>query len=136
MVVDVGAARRRLAAARVGHLATVTAASRAHLVPCCFALRADTVYSPIDAKPKSTLALRRLQNIQSNGAASLLVDHYEEDWDALWWVRVDGKGRTVEEADERNEAIDLLRAKYEQYRSISIPGPVLALDIEHSRMWP
>jgi hypothetical protein len=51
-------------------------------------------------------------------------------------VRVDGKGRTVEEAGERNEAIDLLRAKYEQYRSISIPGPVLALDIEHWRMWP
>jgi PPOX class probable F420-dependent enzyme len=136
VVVDVGTARRRLATARVGHLATVTAANRAHVVPCCFVLLADTVYSPIDAKPKSTLALRRLQNIESNGAASLLVDHYEEDWDRLWWVRVDGNGRTVEEAVERDEAIDLLRAKYEQYGSISIPGPVLAIDIEHWRMWP
>ena len=133
---DVGEARRRLAAARVGHLATVTVANRAHVVPCCFVLLADTVYSPVDAKPKSTLALRRLENIESNGAASLLVDHYEEDWDTLWWVRVDGTGRTVEEAVERDEAIDLLRAKYEQYRAVSIPGPVLAIDIEHWRTWP
>jgi PPOX class probable F420-dependent enzyme len=134
--VDARTARRRLASARVGRLATVTAANRAHVVPCCFVLVADTVYSAIDAKPKSTLALRRLQNIESNGAASLLVDRYDEDWDRLWWVRVDGEGRTVETSVERDAAIDLLRAKYEQYRSVSIPGPVLAIDIEHWRRWP
>lgn len=136
MVVDIGTARRLLASGRVGHLATVTAANRAHVVPCCFVLRGDTVYSAIDAKPKSTLALRRLQNIECNGTASLLVDHYDEDWDTLWWVRVDGNGRTVDVTVERDEAISLLRAKYGQYRSISIPGPVLAIDIEHWRMWP
>ena len=133
---DARTARRRLASARVGRLATVTAANRAHVVPCCFVLVADTVYSAIDAKPKSTLALRRLQNIESNGAASLLVDRYDEDWDRLWWVRVDGEGRTVATSVERDAAIDHLRAKYEQYRSVSVPGPVLAIDIEHWRMWP
>ena len=64
-------------------------------------LDSDTVYSAIDAKPKSTLDLRRLQNIRSNGAASLLVDHYEEDWTNLWWVRVDGTATTVDEGVER-----------------------------------
>jgi PPOX class probable F420-dependent enzyme len=125
-----------LASARVGHLATVTPANRAHLVPCCFVLDADTVYSAIDAKPKSTLMLRRLQNIESNSAASLLVDHYGEDWDTLWWVRVDGNGRIVDDTAERDVAIDLLVAKYEQYRALPVPGPVLAIDIDTWRTWP
>jgi PPOX class probable F420-dependent enzyme len=129
-------ARARLTSARVGHLATVTPANRAHLVPCCFVLNADTVYSAIDAKPKSTLVLRRLQNIESNGAASLLVDHYDEDWDTLWWVRVDGNGRIVERTVESDLAIALLVAKYEQYGSLPLPGPVLAIDIDTWRTWP
>jgi PPOX class probable F420-dependent enzyme len=99
-------------------------------------LNADTVYSAIDAKPKSTLRLRRLQNIESNSAASLLVDHYDEDWDTLWWVRVDGNGRIVDEGAERDVAIDLLAAKYAQYRALPVPGPVLAIDIDTWRTWP
>jgi PPOX class probable F420-dependent enzyme len=99
-------------------------------------LETDTLYSAIDAKPKTTFNLRRLQNISSNGAASLLVDHYEEDWTKLWWVRVDGMGRTVDDNVERQRAIDLLAAKYEQYRDTPPPGPVLAIAIERWRMWP
>jgi PPOX class probable F420-dependent enzyme len=134
--VDARTARRRLTSARVGYLATVTAASRPHLVPCCFAIHGDTLYSAIDAKPKSTLDLRRLQNIRSNTAASLLVDHYDEDWATLWWVRVDGNGRTADDSAERRRAIDLLAIKYEHYRSMPPPGPVLAIDISGWRMWP
>jgi PPOX class probable F420-dependent enzyme len=134
--VDVANARSRFASARVGHLATVTAANRAHVVPCCFVLNADTAYSAIDAKPKSTLVLRRLQNIESNGAASLLVDHYDEDWGTLWWVRVDGSGRILDRGEERDLATDLLVAKYEQYRSLPLVGPVLAIDIDTWRTWP
>ncbi|HEY5025028.1 MAG TPA: TIGR03668 family PPOX class F420-dependent oxidoreductase [Acidimicrobiales bacterium] len=133
---DARTARRRLTSARVGHLATVTPVGRAHLVPCCFALDEHTVYTAIDAKPKSTLALQRLQNIRSNGAASLLVDHYEEDWTTLWWVRVDGPGRIVDENLERHQALGLLAAKYEQYRRTPPPGPVLAIDVDRWRMWP
>ena len=134
--VDARTARVRLDTARVGHLATVTPAHHPHLVPCCFVLKADTVYSAIDAKPKSTLRLRRLQNIESNSAISLLVDHYDEDWDTLWWVRVDGNGRIVDKTAERALAIDLLVAKYAQYRALPVPGPVLAIDIESWRTWP
>jgi PPOX class probable F420-dependent enzyme len=105
------------------------------VVPCCFVLDSDTLYSAVDAKPKTTLALQRLENIRSNSAVSLLVDHYEEDWTRLWWVRVDGTA-TVAEETERQVAIELLAAKYEQYRSSPPPGPVVAIAIHHWRMWP
>ena len=129
-------ARQRVATARVGHLATVTSDNRPHLVPCCFVLDGDIVYSAIDAKPKSSRNLRRLQNLMLNSAASLLVDHYEEDWTKLWWVRVDGDGRTVDDDPERGRALDLLRAKYAQYEHAPPPGPVLAIEIGTWRMWP
>jgi PPOX class probable F420-dependent enzyme len=128
--------RTRVAGARVGRLATVTDEGRPHLVPCCFALVGDTVYSAVDAKPKSTLALRRLANVRATGHASLLVDHYDDDWSALWWVRVDGAGRVVESGPERDTALAALATKYEQYRRTPPPGPVVALDITRWRAWP
>jgi PPOX class probable F420-dependent enzyme len=99
-------------------------------------LDAQTVYWAVDAKPKSTRALRRVQNIESNGAVSLLVDHYDEDWATLWWVRIDGTGRIVHDVDERQRAMGLLAAKYEQYRQTPPPGPVLAVEVECWRTWP
>ncbi len=128
--------RDRLAAARVGRLATVTADGRPHVVPCCFALVGDTAYSAVDAKPKSTLALRRLANLRGNPSGSLLVDHYAEDWTTLWWIRVDGDGRVVEDGPERDTALDALSHKYEQYRRQRPPGAVVALDITTWRAWP
>jgi PPOX class probable F420-dependent enzyme len=128
--------RERLAAARVARLGTVTVDGAPHLVPCCFALAGDTAYSAVDGKPKSTMALRRLANVRANPHASLLVDHYAEDWSALWWVRVDGTGRVIEGGPERDRALALLGAKYEQYRRQPPPGPVVALDITTWRAWP
>ncbi len=102
-------ARRRVAQARVARLATADADGRPHVVPMVFALASgkdasetrcgDTVYSAVDAKPKRSAALRRLANIAANPRLAVLVDHYEDDWDALWWVRADGTGRTLD-ADE------------------------------------
>jgi PPOX class probable F420-dependent enzyme len=132
--------RQRVAQARVGRLGTVTEDGRPHLVPCCFALGGaagrEVLYSAVDAKPKSTQALRRLANLRANGAASLLVDHYDEDWDALWWVRVDGRGRVVETGAERDRGLDLLAAKYEQYRRRRPDGPVVAVEVTAWRSWP
>lgn len=127
--------RDRLAAARVGRLATVTAEGRPHVVPCCFALLGDTAYSAVDAKPKSTLALRRLDNLRANPQASLLVDHYDEDWTALWWIRVDGDGRVVEDGAEHATALAALADKYDQYRRQRPPGAVVALDVTTWRSW-
>jgi PPOX class probable F420-dependent enzyme len=128
--------RRRVSEARVGRLATVTPEGRPHLVPCCFVLDGQVVLSAVDAKPKSTLALRRLDNVRAHPAASLLVDHYAEDWTTLWWVRLDGDARVVDADDEHEHALDLLAAKYPQYRQRRPPGPVLALTVATWRAWP
>jgi PPOX class probable F420-dependent enzyme len=134
--VDEATARQRVAAARVARLGTVTPHGRPHLVPCCFALSDDVVYSAIDAKPKSTQALRRIANLTANPAVTLLVDHYSDDWTELWWVRVDGEGRLVESPDEHDRALTLLTAKYEPYRRQPPDGPVIAIDIAAWRGWP
>ena len=79
--------RGRVADARVGRLATVTARGRPRVVPGCFVLDGETIYSAVDDKPKSTFDPLRLDNLRATGVASLLVDHNEEDWSRLWWVR-------------------------------------------------
>ncbi len=130
-------ARERLRDARVARLATVTADGRPHLVPCCFVLVDDVVYSAVDdVKPKTSAALRRIVNVRANPAASLLVDHYDDDWSTLWWVRVDGVARVLDDGPERERALDALAAKYDQYARARPPGPVLALDVTGWRAWP
>ena len=128
--------RERVAKARSGVLSTITTDGRPHSVPCCFALKDDVVYSAVDAKPKSTLALRRLDNLAANPATCLLVDRYDDDWGELWWIRLDGTGRVLADGDERDRALDLLAAKYPQYRETRPRGPVIAIDISVWRSWP
>jgi PPOX class probable F420-dependent enzyme len=124
-------AEERLAVARIGRLATVTPAGRPHVVPVCFALHDGRIVTAVDAKPKATTELARLENVRATGRASLLVDHYEEDWSGLWWVRVDGAAEVI-----RSEpAIDALSEKYEQYREARPAGPVIAIQPEHWRSW-
>jgi PPOX class probable F420-dependent enzyme len=134
--VDQSTARRLLADARFGVLATVTPEGTPHAVPCCFVLQGDCIYSAVDTKPKSTLALRRLENLRANPSASLLVHHDNEDWSMLWWVRVDGTGRIVDTKDEHTRALDLLSARYSQYREVPPPGDVIAVDVRRWRWWP
>jgi PPOX class probable F420-dependent enzyme len=126
-------ARRRFTEARVARLATADAAGTPHLVPVAFALAGETIYSAVDAKPKRTTALRRLANVRQNPAVALLVDHYEDDWDALWWVRADGIGRVVGPAEQEAErAVALLRERYPQQRAV---GEVLAVDVKRWSGW-
>jgi PPOX class probable F420-dependent enzyme len=134
--VDQATARRRLTQAPVGRLATVTREGRPHLVPCCFAVDGDWIYTAVDAKPKSTLALRRLENIRAHDGVALLVDAYDEDWSDLWWVRVDGTAEIWESGPRRREALALLAAKYRQYREKVPPGPVIAVAVTGWRSWP
>ncbi len=133
---DQAQARGRLTEAPVGRLATVTAAGRPHLVPCCFAVDGDWIYTAVDGKPKSTLALRRLANIRSHPEVALLVDAYDEEWADLWWVRVDGTAEIWESGSRRLQALALLAAKYRQYRQTIPPGPVIAVAVSGWRWWP
>ena len=129
--------RARVADARVGHLATVTRDGAPHVVPCCFVVEGDVVYTAVDdAKAKSTLALRRLDNVRAHPSAALLVDRYDEDWSTLWWIRVDGSAQVIESGSERDHAIDLLAVKYQQYARARPPGAVIALAIARWRAWP
>jgi PPOX class probable F420-dependent enzyme len=98
-------------------------------------LDGDIVYSAVDAKPKRSPNLQRLANVRANPNTTLLVDHYEEDWSRLWWIRVRGHGRVVTDDHEAAKARALLVAKYSQYRSRPPGGPVLALEISEWRAW-
>src|SRR4051794_15554196 len=120
--------RSRVSVARVGHLATTAADGRPHVVPCCLALGGSALYTAVDGKPKSSARLQRVPNLEANPAASLVVDHYEEDWAKLWWVRIDGTARILASGSERNAALELLAAKYPQYQREPPPGPVIAID--------
>jgi PPOX class probable F420-dependent enzyme len=133
---DEARCRAHLAAARVGRLATVRPDGRPHVVVCCYALEGDRVWTAIDAKPKRPGArLQRLENVRANPQASLLVDHYEEDWEALWWVRVDGAAAILEVGNEEERAIAALTARYPQYAQARPGGPVIAIAIERITGW-
>jgi PPOX class probable F420-dependent enzyme len=132
---DEAECRARLSSARVGHLATVRPDGGPHVVACCFAVDGDRLWTAVDAKPKTTTRLQRLDNIRAHPRASLLVDHYEEDWDALWWVRVDGPAYVLEDGEERDDALAALAAKYSQYVSAPPAGPVIAIAAERVSGW-
>ena len=137
---DEDEARRRFEAARVSRLATVTPNRMPHLVPVVFALVDDFLYTAVDDKPKTTVALQRLASIDATGRASLLVDEYTEDWSTLWRVRVDGsaqvltadgseRGRTARKRGPPGQvgvALEALTRKYPQYVSQPPIGPVIA----------
>jgi PPOX class probable F420-dependent enzyme len=133
---DLTLAGQRVHDARVGRLGTITPTGRPHLVPVCFALLDGVAYTAVDAKPKSTLELRRLQNINATPATCLLVDHYDENWTLLWWVRLDGTARVVGSPLETERAKNALVNKYSQYQSVAIPGPVIAIEIAEWVAWP
>ena len=127
---------RRLAEARVAYLATVRTDGRPHVVPIVFAVDGHSIYSIADPKPKSGLDLLRHRNIAANPAVSLLVEHYDEAWEALWWVRVDGTARVVADGPERDLVLRLLRAKYEQYAGWPTPfGAATLIAAERVSSW-
>jgi PPOX class probable F420-dependent enzyme len=132
---DEARCRARLAAGRVAHLATVRPDGRPHIVVCCFALDEDRLWTAVDAKPKASVRLQRLANVRAHPWASLLVDHYEESWERLWWVRVDGTAAVLEKGTQRDRALAALVAKYPQYASSAPQGPVIAVAAQRWRGW-
>jgi PPOX class probable F420-dependent enzyme len=127
--------RRRVAEERVARLATIDPAGRPHIVPICFALADDTLYSAVDEKPKRSRQLQRLTNIRAHPRVAILIDYYEEDWSRLWWIRLRGEARLIENGRQLKAALQLLTAKYQQYRSGPPSGPLLAVQIDDWRAW-
>jgi PPOX class probable F420-dependent enzyme len=127
--------RDRAARERVARLATIDPDGRPHLVPIVFALVGDTLYSAVDAKPKRSRTLRRIENARKRPEVTVLVDHYEDNWAQLWWVCLRGRARVLDGGDEADWALAALAAKYEQYGSDPPGLPVLAIDLVEWRGW-
>jgi len=128
-------ARARVVNARVGYLATADAAGVPHIVPITFVVDADRIITAIDGKPKRGTRLRRLDNIAANPAVSLLVESYDGDWSRLWWARADGVAEVVTSGEARAGGVELLRAKYRQYATVSIDGPVIVIEVQRWSGW-
>jgi len=125
----------RLASAPVGRFASITPDGRPHLVAVTFVVSDGSVVHLIDNKPKTTSRLQRLRNVERTPRACLLVDNYDEDWSALWWVRVDG-GTSVETEGEKWEmARASLAKKYPQYRESPPTGHAIFLSIDRVTHW-
>lgn len=88
----------------------------------------------IDHKPKSTTALRRLENIAAEPRVSFLVDEYDEDWSRLWWARADAVARIVT-ASTQERALQALVGKYGQYAGRPPAGPVVAARVTRWSGW-
>jgi PPOX class probable F420-dependent enzyme len=122
--------------ARVARLGTVGADGAVRLVPICFAIVDGWIVSAVDHKPKRTNQLRRLDDMETARTATVLVDHYDDDWSQLWWVRI--RGRAVVHRDRGDEAvagIAALAAKYRQYREHPPVGAVYRIAMDEVRSW-
>ncbi len=156
-------ARRRFGTAAVARLATIGPDGRPHLVPVTFALDGDRIYTVVDAKPKTTANLRRLRNIAADPRVTVLADHYEDDWDRLWWARADGHaailGRPAPAAGQPPGTagqppgtagqppgtdgrpadlagpLALLAARYPRYRAAPPAGPLIRIQVERWTGW-
>ena len=127
-----------MAASRIAYLATTREDGRPHVVPIVFAVGDDrtTIYSIADPKPKDGMDLLRHRNITANPSVSLLADAYDEAWEKLWWVRVDGTASVVEEGAARDAAIRLLRARYPQYEQWTTPfGAATIITVQRLTSW-
>jgi PPOX class probable F420-dependent enzyme len=123
----------------VARLATIDPAGQPHVVPICFVVVADTLYSVVDGKPKrNPLALARLRNVATNPRATVIVDRYDTDWTRLAWAMLAGHAEIVDGDGEYAGALVRLERKYAPYRGAGFTrakNPMLALRIEHVRFW-
>lgn len=125
---------------RIARLGTVDVHARPHIVPICFALIGEVVYSVIDEKPKrgEPGQLRRVRNIAEHPDVQVLFDRYDDaDWSALRFVQIRGRARLLTSGEEYAGGLSALRGRYEQYLDMSLSGrPMIAVDIEAVVAWP
>lgn len=126
---DAAEARRRFASRAFARLATVRPDGGPHLVPVVFALDGDTVWTAVDAKPKRSTRLQRLANLRAEPRCSLLVDHEDDDWARLWWVRADGVAAVLDDAPADHPGRRALVARYRPYREHPPDGPLVAITV-------
>ena len=127
----------------VARLATRTSSGRPHTVPIVFAHSDGDLWSPIDGKPKRGGELARIRNIAAHPDVAVLLDHYEEDWQQLWWLRLDGRasvaeGRELGADPELAPAAIALREKYPQYGTVPLfqdPPRLMRISVDRRASW-
>ena len=128
--------RTFLTAPRTATLATISPDGRPRLVPICFVVIDDVVWSPLDEKPKRVSDVRdlaRVRDIERDSRVTLLVDRWSEDWSGLAWLRIEGRAALV---DGDPAVIAGLRAKYPQYVDHDLESrPMIAVTIERATSW-
>ncbi len=122
----------RVRAARVGVLGTIRPDGAPHQVPFVYAAVDRVLVSAVDSKPKSGRRLARLVNIEAEPRVSVLVQRYDDDWSALWWVRVDG--RAVVSTDVPSARRRALESKYPPYAGHEL-GPFVLIEVERLSGW-
>ncbi len=134
-----GAHSSFVAQARTATLGTIAEDGRPRLVPICFVLDGDVLFTPIDEKPKrgtDPRRLARIRDIERRADVTVLIDRWDEDWTNLAWLRIDGRASLAEDPAERASAIAALRAKYPQYAGHDLEHrPLIRIAIERVRSW-
>jgi PPOX class probable F420-dependent enzyme len=122
--------------ASVARLGTLGSDGAVRLVPICFAIVEGWLAGAVDDKPKRTAALRRLDDLEAMRTATVLVDHYDDDWSRLWWVRIRGRAVVHRQRDDESlTALAALVAKYPQYRERPPSGAVYRIALDEVRCW-
>jgi len=112
------------------------------------------VYSALDEKRKAVAdprALARVRDIGTRPRVAVLVDHWEEDWAHLAWVRLEGTATLLEPPQggavasaaamgtpltEHAHAVGLLRARYPQYATHALETrPMIKIAVERVSGW-
>lgn len=132
---DIDEARRRFATGRVARLATVRPDGAPHLVPVTFAVDGDTIYTAVDAKPKRTTRLQRIENLRAHPRCTLLVDRYDDDWSRLWWVRADGVAGVIDAPAASHPGLALLTDRYAPYARTPPDGPLIVVTVTRWNGW-
>jgi coenzyme F420-0:L-glutamate ligase / coenzyme F420-1:gamma-L-glutamate ligase len=130
--------REFVQAHRVARLGTVDAAGRPLVLPVCYIVAGETLYSPTDAKPKRVPVerLKRLRNIQQNPHVALVIDDYSDDWSELSYVVLHGRAEILTAGAPFERAIAALREKYPQYQHMPIQeNPMIAVHLERAVSW-
>lgn len=111
-------------------------------VPIVFVMIDGKLYSPIDGKPKSGRELGRLRNLRRDPRYTLLLQHYADDWQTLWWLRLTGTAEVLDNVDMDSgvtkQVAAALQAKYPQYQHIDVLSDarqMICMRIDTSRHW-
>jgi PPOX class probable F420-dependent enzyme len=122
--------------ARTAALATIAPDGNARLVPICYVVIDDVLWSPLDEKPKSVSDVRqlaRIRDIERDPRVTLLIDRWSEDWSELAWLRLDGRAQVV---GSHPTVVAALRAKYPQYVDHDLEArPMIKIAIGRVTSW-